>query len=478
MKFEKTLKVRDLIFFNIIAMVGLRWIALSSREAGWSALILWMIAILFFFIPQALAVSELNRIKPVTGGLYVWARDSLGEFNGFMSGWCYWTNNFIYYPSLLGFVAPTVAYLAGRADLATNRWFVMGIILIFLWVAVIINIIGLKPTKRMENLGGMTTIAVFIIILVLAIMLLSSRGIQNILSPIDFVPRGLSSIGIWSALCFALAGFELVSTLGGEIEQSKRTVYKSISISAVGIAIIYLVGTFFVMASMPRANIAVDIGIQETLKSLGDTMGASWAANLGFVLLIIGGMAGVGAWLAGTSRISYKIGINKRLPGFFSAIHPRWKTPHWSILFQGIIASILTVVAYTWAQPSEEVLLGETVLETMATTSAYRILVDMTIIIYLIPFVYLFLSFLAIKLRDKSSEKGYIPGGRAGVWILGIMGLVSSLIAIAMPFIDAVADFSLGNMVILVGGTALFLGVGTLVYWLSSRKFPVKEGKG
>jgi hypothetical protein len=92
--------------------------------------------------------------------------------------------------------------------------------------------------------------------------------------------------------------------------------------------------------------------------------------------------------------------------------------------------------------------------------------------------VYLFLSFLAIKLGDKSREKGYIPGGRAGVWVLGIMGLASSLIAIVMPFVDAVADFSLGNMVILVGGTTLFLGVGTLVYWLSSRKFPVKKGKG
>ncbi len=468
MELTRALGLKDLIFFSIIAMVGLRWLAFASGKAGWAALLLWVLAIITFFIPQALAVSELNRIKPVTGGLYVWAKDSLGDFNGFMDGWCYWTNNFIYYPSLLGFVAPTIAFLVGREDLASNAKFVMFAILALLWIAVIINMLGLKVTKWMENLGGMTTIAAFIIIAVLAVIFISSNGIQNSFEPIDVLPKGLRSISVWSELCFALAGFELLSTLGGEIVNPKKTVYKGIVISAVGIAAIYLIGTFFVMGSMPQTAIETDIGIQQTLYSLGDSVGAPQLGSIGFILIIIGGMAGVGAWLAGTSRISYEVGVNKRLPKLFSTIHPKWKTPHWSILFQGIIASILTVIAYTWAEPGDDILIGETVIRSLATSTAYENLVSMTLIIYLIPFVYLFLSFLAIKLKDKSGEKGFIPGGRAGVWVLGIMGLVSSVIAVILPFIKCtIVEFSLKNTAILAGGTTLFLGIGVLVYLLS-----------
>jgi amino acid transporter len=475
MELTRTLKLKDLILFNIIAMVGLRWIALSSSEAGWAALLLWGLAIIAFFVPHALAVSELNRLNPVTGGLYVWTKDALGDFNGFMSGWCYWTNNFIYYPSLLGFVAPTLAFLVGRDDLASDNFFVMGMILILLWVAVIVNVFGLKPTKRMEGLGGITTIVVFAILAVLAVVFTSSNGIQNSFAPSDLIPEGIGSVRAWSALCFALAGFELVSTLGEEIVDPKKTVYKSIVISAIGIAVIYLLGTFFVMASMPKTAIKTDIGIQQTLYSLGDGVGAPQLGGIGFILIIIGGMAGVGAWLAGTSRVSYEVGVNKRLPKFFSALHPRWKTPHWSILFQGIIASILTVIAYTWAKPGEKIPIGETAIGGLTTSAAYNILVDMTLIIYLIPFVYLFLSFLAIKLKDRSGEKSLIPGGRAMVWVLGILGLVSTVIAVILPFVDLIVDFNWQNMAILVGGTALFLGAGVIVYFLSPGR---EEAKG
>jgi amino acid transporter len=467
MNFERTIKVKDLVFMSIIAMVGLRWIALSAGEAGWSSIFLWLAAIVAFFIPQALVVSELNRVKPVTGGLYVWARDALGDFNGFISGWCYWTNNFVYYPSLLGFVAPTLAFLIGRSDLASNRWFVMGTILLLLWIAVAVNLVGIKPTKRMENAGGISTLAVFISIMVLGIIFISANGIQNKFTPDFLLPHTTGAIATWSALCFALSGFELLSTFGDEIKNARKTVFKSIVISAVCIALIYLLGTIFILGSMPISDIAVDIGIQETLYRLSEKVGAPWIGTFCFVLLIVGGMAGVGAWLAGTSRVSYKIGINRRLPEVFSRIHPRWKTPHWSILFQGIIASILTVVAYLWTKPSERVIMGGETMQTMVTSSAYMILVEMTAIIYLIPFVYLFLSFLVIKLKEKSPERGYIPWGKAGVWLFGLLGLISSMIAVAMPFVDVLKDGLGGNTAILIGGTALFLGLGMITYKLT-----------
>jgi amino acid transporter len=471
MELERVLRVKDVIFFNIIAMVGLRWMAWSSSGAGWSSISLWILAILTFFIPQALVVSELSRIKPVEGGLYIWAKDSLGDFHGFIDGWCYWTNNFIYYPALLGFVVPTIAFMAGRGDLATNRWFVLSMILLFLWIAVIVNMFGLRPTKRMENLGGMTTIGVWIIILILAGMCVAGSGIQNPLEAKDLLPQNIGLIGTWSILCFALAGFELISALGGEIKDPKKTIYKGVAISAIGIGAIYLMGTIAILSAIPIGEIRTDIGIQESIETLAG--GMVWLAEIAFVLILIGGVAGVGAWLAGTSRISYEVGLNKRLPKFFSSIHPKWKTPYWSILFQGIVASILAIVAYGFAKVPEAPV-GELIWKKAPTTIAYEILVEMTAIIYLIPFVYLFLSFLKIKLKDKSLGRGYIPGGRIGIWAFGGLGLGSSLLAVILPFIGLIGA-SMREAAILVGGTASFLVAGVIVYILSEKYIKREE---
>ena len=116
----------DVVLFNITAIVGFRWISVAAA-GGNTSMTLWIAALAFFFLPQALAVMELTRRMPVEGGVYSWARSVFGDFHGFMAGWCYWTNNLVYFPNLLVYLAGISVFMAGSSyqELGESKPYVM-----------------------------------------------------------------------------------------------------------------------------------------------------------------------------------------------------------------------------------------------------------------------------------------------------------------------------------------------------------------
>src|SRR6266436_6242272 len=92
---ERALTLRDLVLFNLVAVIGITWVA-TAAKAGPSALMLWLLATIFFFIPQGLAVIQLSSSFPDEGGIYAWTKRLFGEGHGFVCGWCYWINNMLF----------------------------------------------------------------------------------------------------------------------------------------------------------------------------------------------------------------------------------------------------------------------------------------------------------------------------------------------------------------------------------------------
>ena len=102
-----------MVLFNVVAVVSLRWFA-TAAAAGPSSITLWVLAALFFFVPQGLAVSDLAARYPDEGGIYAWTKRAFGEGHGFLCGWCYWVNNILYYPNLLMSTAVVGTYVIGQ----------------------------------------------------------------------------------------------------------------------------------------------------------------------------------------------------------------------------------------------------------------------------------------------------------------------------------------------------------------------------
>jgi amino acid transporter len=118
---ERALTLRDLVLFNLVAVIGIGWVA-TAAKAGPSALTLWLLAAVLFFVPQGLAVIQLSSSYPDEGGIYAWTKKEFGEGHGFLCGWCYWINNILFYPFLLlgGAVIATYIFGKGESGLGDN----------------------------------------------------------------------------------------------------------------------------------------------------------------------------------------------------------------------------------------------------------------------------------------------------------------------------------------------------------------------
>src|SRR5207237_1567295 len=155
MNFIKALGLRDVVLMNVVAVVGLRWIARGART-GPPSVTLWTLAWFAFFVPLAVAVSALARRYPEQGGLYTWVRRAFGPGHGFLCGWCLWVNNLFYFPSLLLFGAANLAAVGGARwqAIGATRWYAVVFVLAGIWIAAGINIIGLRLGKWLQNAGS------------------------------------------------------------------------------------------------------------------------------------------------------------------------------------------------------------------------------------------------------------------------------------------------------------------------------------
>src|SRR6202521_2072019 len=95
---ERTLKTRDIVLFNVAAIVGIRWVALGAAD-GPSSLFLWVLAALVFFVPQGFAVIALASAIPEEGGLYVWTSKAFGQRQGFLAGWLSRASHITHFPT-------------------------------------------------------------------------------------------------------------------------------------------------------------------------------------------------------------------------------------------------------------------------------------------------------------------------------------------------------------------------------------------
>ena len=459
----RALGLRDLVLFNLVAVVGLRWLA-TAAKAGPSALVLWALAGLFFFVPQGLVVTELASRFPEEGGIYQWTKRALGERHGYVCGWCYWINNVLYYPNLLISTAVIATYVIGKGEsgLATNWTYVLSATLVCLWLAVLLNIVGVGTGKWLQNAGGIGTYIPGVVLIVLgAVSLASGRPSANPITSANIAPDlgHLAGLNLWASIAFAFAGLELSSAMGGEVREPRRTLPRAILISAPLIALVYILGTGALLRLVPAGDINIVSGfLQATAAGAREISPALWwLPALCAAAYTIGNIGGVGAWLSGPARVAFAIGLDRYFPPAFGRVHPKWKTPYVAILVQASLATVFLLVS----------LLGKgTTVE-----KAYLIILDTQLLIYFIPYVYLFISFMLHRRTDAPADTVRVPGGPVGAMVVGVSGLLVTLFAMGVAMIPPADDaHPLMFELKVVGGALAFILLGGIVYWRAHRR--------
>ena len=451
----------DVLLFNIATVLGPRWIA-AAAHSGPSSISLWIIAAVFFFIPSALVINELSSRFPCEGGLYIWAKEAFGDFHGFVAGWTYWIYTVFYFPGLLLASAAMSAYVIGEggATLEHNRQFLLLVSLGYLIIAVVLNIIGLNIGKWLQNAGGVSTYAPLLMLVALGGLLWLRHGSVTHLTWANLLPVwNWDTVNFWSQIAFAFTGLELVSAMSQEVRDPQRTLPRAVFAAGALIAAMYVVGTMAVMALVPPADVSTTSGVFHAITVGSIALKMGFLGILAALLVTIGNAGGVGSTVAGIARVPFVVGIDRYLPAAFGKIHPRWRTPYVSIIVQAGVSGLILFLSQ---------------INSASVKAAYQFLIDAAIILYFIPFLYMFAA--AIKLvgrRERSENKSavLIPGGKSGVWIVSILGFVTVLIGIIVSLVPPGDSLDkLGFELRLVGGTLAAIALGLSLYWRGVRQ--------
>jgi amino acid transporter len=265
------------------------------------------------------------------------------------------------------------------------------------------------------------------------------------------------TVNFWSQIAFAFTGLELVSCMSEEVHDARRTLPRAVFSAGALIAVMYIAGTFAILTLVPAADLDPQSGVFHAITLGSATLQLGFLGILAAILVTAGNAGGVGSTVAGIARVPFVVGVDRYLPAAFGKIHPRWKTPYVSILVQaGISAAILL------ASQINETIRG-----------AYQILIDAAIILYFIPFLYMFAAVIKLAGRKDRKENPHavlVPGGIAGVWICGGLGFAVVLGGIFLSFVPSgdSAD-KLVSELKLVAGTVGSVLLGLILYWRGAR---------
>ncbi len=227
-------------------------------------------------------------------------------------------------------------------------------------------------------------------------------------------------------------------------------------ISGITIAACYLLGTISLLWSLPPSETSIISGVNQAITKAGARIGLPWLGPPTALLMTLAGLGGVGAWLIGSARILFVGGLDKYLPPIFGATHSKWKTPWFALLFQAALSAVFILAATQ----------GDTV------KNAYLKLVNATLIVYFLPYLYMFAA--AIKMRlDIARQPGAVPvpGGATGSWFWNSLGFVTTLVAIVLALIPpADSTDRMGFFMQVALGSFGFVIAGLILYALAERR--------
>jgi amino acid transporter len=457
MQLRRTLGLADVVLFFVVAGSNLQWVA-TAAAAGASSIPIWIIGACAMFLPLSIAVVFLASHIPDEGGLYVWSKRAFGPFAGFITGWTYWASNLPYFPALLYFAAGNALFIGGTsgAGLSATPAYFIAFALAGLTLATVLNIYGLQVGKWLTNAGAASRWIVTLLLAALGGIAWWKFGPATPINAATMRPGlQIKDVIFWSVIAFAWTGPESLPFMGGETRNPRRTIPLGLAMAAPAIAVIYIVGTVSVLAALVPHDVNPSSGVMQAVGHVAARLGWSALTPVAALLVALSCVGSTGAWLGAVARIPFVAGIDHYLPSGFGRMHPRWGSPVVALVTQAGIAAIFIFLGQ-----------GGT-----SVRGAYDVLVSSTVVITMVPFLFLFGAALKMHAAPKTPEMVPIPGGKWTVAVAALVGLATTISAIVFAGFPADDDPNKVLAVVkVIGLTAMMLLSGVAFYFIGRRR--------
>ena len=360
---RRELGVADLVLAQILVIIVPEFFG-TAVKAGNAHVLLWLFAIVLFFIPHAYVVAHLNRLMPLEGGLYEWARLGFDDRVGFLTAWNMWLMQTIQVSQIALVTTSYLSYaLPGASWIATNSAVIVAASVGLIALMMLIARFGLSIGKWVSNVGGIFTLVILTVLIVLPFVHVS-RGHLPAYHPLPLVlpPMTLFSLAVFSKMTFgALSGFETVATVAGESRDPARSITRSIIITAPIIALLYILGTSGILAFVSPNSIDVIGPIPQALRSGFAMFGSALpVVSVAILLLLLNYLCSYTFFFSANTRLPMAAGWDHLLPHWFSTLHPRYRTPVNSILFMGAVALVTSIAVLIGSGNQESFILLQT----------------------------------------------------------------------------------------------------------------------
>ncbi len=441
---HKELGLFDLVLAQVLCVVGSSWVGIAAK-LGRAHVLFWVGAMVMFYLPLAAVVVQVNRLMPLEGGLYRWARAGFGEMPGFLVAWNLWVYAVAATGSII-FVVPTdLAYLLGPSWgwLPKSEWATLGLTGGVMLAITLVALRGLDLGKWLHNAGSVLIMLAYVILLALPWWALWRGSLPKFDAlPLEAPKVNWFNVAIFGQMCVgALSGFEYVGILAGECRSAARTIGQSVMISAPIIAAMFILGTSTVLAFIGRGPINVVGPIPQTFRiALGDTGPGSWAAQFGIGLILARAVASASLLFTGVTRLPLTAAWDNIAPRWFTRLDARRGTPVNSILFVAVLVMGFILFSLTGVGEQE----------------ASQLLSAASVVHYAIAYVALFALPLVGGLRDQ------LP---AWLKVVSVAGLGSSLVSLGISVYPVVDVVSRGAFAAKVAGVVVATNMlGVMLY--------------
>lgn len=443
-KSPRVLGVFTLSMISVSAIIALRNLPTFAKN-GFSIVLILALAAILFFIPVALACAELASAWPKNGGVYAWVKEAFGDRAGALAVWLEWIESVVWLPTVLSFIASSIAYVI-NPELVANRYYMLAVMISVLWSGTCLNFLGTQTSSWVSTFGIIagSLIPGIAIIGLGGFWLTTGQPVHIEFNTQSFFTHfNFSSLAYFTAVALGFAGIEVAAFYVQDTKDPKRTFPRATFISAITIIAIYVLGALAIAVVIPANEMNLSAGMMQAMSKFFTFLHLPWIIPLFALLSVVGGLALLNTWILGPSKGLLTSALHGDLPKFTRYTNKRG-SPVAILLSQAIIGTLLVS------------------LNLFIPTINHFYWIFQTQAAQLILLMYLMIFFSVIKLRYSQPDTPrlyQIPGGKIGLWLIAGTGSLFCVVAFLVGFIPP-AEYQFipakTYALILAGGILLF----------------------
>jgi amino acid transporter len=450
----------DVTLFIISAILVVDQLTASASigvgSVGW-----WVMTIVLFFVPSALIVAELGTAYPYQGGIYDWVNKAFGRRWAARTTYWYWVNVALWMPSVyLLFTGVLTGLFWTNASVFEQSLVAIGLS----WITVLVGIQTLNVGKSVTGASALVKAGIILVIGIGGAVLAARHGAANHFTLHAMLPNvGVTKLYL-PVLVYQLLGFELVSSLSGEIKNPRRDVARGIMLSGVVLSALYVLGTVGILLVLPVKTIGLTAGLVQSFKAIfGASSALPWILGVAVMAAYFGNMV---TWTLGANRSAVEAANAGELPKIF-ARETRRGSPLWAYLLTGIVSTVVLLFAGIFIKNQNNL---------------YFAMFAASSVIFLLPYLLMFPAVIRLRKIDPHRRRPFkVPGGTAGLWVAAVLA-TASVAASLVLFLwtpGVAVDWSYtGPLVAIVAG-ALIIGEAVVAWCLRRRgQAPPAEAAG